>query len=92
MYIDNIPETVNSVDKVKKFVGYDSVNYIRRFGRISTCPHKFILMTDSYESIIKLLNILEKTEDFTNVEFISKLEKVQTKFFKFVFNSNRYAK
>ena len=46
-------------------------------GRKSTSPWKLILTTDSYESKIKLLNSLEKTEDFTNTAFITNLEKVQ---------------
>ena len=45
----------------------------------------------AYESKIKLLNSLEKTEYFTKTAFITNKEKVQTNFFKFVFNINRHA-
>ena len=68
MYIENIPESVNNVDEVKKFVTDDSVKHIRRVGRKSTVSRKLIITTDSYESKIRLLNNLETTEDFSNIE------------------------
>ena len=74
MYIENIPESVNTVDEVKKFVRDDSIKHIRRVGRKSTVPRKLILTTDSYESKIRLLINLETTEDFQilNISQITK--------------------
>ena len=106
LYIHDIPENICTLkDLQSKLHEYNVLNLssnfngtneykvssFRRIGKKSIHPRKILITMANYESKIMLLNSrVFKTENFTKSKFDTKLEQVQTKFCKFVLNTNKF--
>ena len=92
IYLENIPEHVNSLKDINSFLKCN--NYItqyKRVGRKGELPRKVLAEVNSYDSKLELLHNINSSYDFTRSQFVNNFEKVQTKFFKFILNINRFA-
>ena len=91
IYVSDIPENVSTLENLKIKLNNTNILHFKRVGIKETKPRKLIITMNSYQAKINLLNQrFVQSEDFSKSIFDSKLEQVQTKFFKFVLNTSKF--
>ena len=80
-YVDGVPENLNTINDVKKYVNNSSIVNFKRVGKKTLTPRRMIITADSYETKINLLNIRYNIrKNFQQVCFIKNLSKFKAKF------------
>ena len=94
LYINDIPEDVKLVKSLNTKLRTGKIIRFKRVGIISNRPRKIIASMSSYQAKINLSNSKVDNfvfDDFNKSNFDSTFEQVQTNFFKFILDINKFA-